>query len=205
MNDAGGGSRHWNQSTWGGIVLVAVALVGWFGTGGLAIGTLGAMGPGLLPRALAAMVGVCGVALLAIGLVRLGEQISGFALRGAVMVPLAIVAFALTIRSVDVAGFKTPGLGLAVAGPLAVLIGGHATPEAKLGELLPLSLILTAFCLVLFGDALNLPIPIFPEEARPYFAGWTQRGILRAIAAAMAAAGLLLALPKLIGLFGRRA
>jgi hypothetical protein len=198
MSQLAGGSKHWNQSIWGGAVLLTVAAVGVFGTGSLPMGTLGAMGPGLLPRALAVMVGLCGLALVGFGLIRLGEQISGFSLRAALVVPFAILLFALTIRPVDIGLLKTPGLGLAVAGPLAVLVGGYATPDARFGELLPLSLILTAFCLLLFGDALNLPIPIFPEEARAWFGGWSQKQILRSIAGAMGVVGLLLAAPLII-------
>ena len=36
----------------------------------------------------------------------------------------AVAAFALTIRPVELGGASTPGLGLIVAGPLAVVIGG---------------------------------------------------------------------------------
>src|SRR5690606_32927217 len=75
-----------------------------------------------------------------------------------------------------------------VAGPLAIIIGGFASPEARLRELVILSLSLTPFCMVLFGDLLNLPIPIFPQSLAGLFpADWSQKGILRATAAAMAA------------------
>ena len=62
-----------------------------------------------------------------------------------------------------------PGLGLAFAGPLAILIGGYATPEARLRELVILALGLTPFCMLLFGDLLNLPIPIFPAALADSF------------------------------------
>lgn len=193
-SDDAGGARGLNQSTAGGLAMLALAGVALWSTRGLDMGTLGQMGPGFLPRALAGAVGLCGLALVGFGTVRAGERISGFSLRGALLVPLAIVLFALTIRPVDIGLATTPGLGLAVAGPLTVLVGGFATPEARLRELIPVALLLNAFCIVLFGDLLNLPIPIFPEAARPWFAGWTQHGILRAIAGGMAVLGAVFAL-----------
>ena len=95
----------------------------------------------------------------------------------------------------------TPGLGLVVAGPLAIVISGYATPEARFRDLLVLALSLTAFCMVLFGDLLNLPLPLFPQplaDALP--ADWTQRQTLRATAGALALAA---AAVWLLGRLGR--
>lgn len=185
-----GAWRHLNQSVVGGGALVALAAVALWALRDLDVGTLGQMGPAFLPRALAVMVGASGIALIVIGVTRSGERISGVALRGALVVPLAILLFALTIRPVDLGFFHTPGLGLMVAGPLTVIVGGFATTDARLRELVPLAFLLIAFCIVLFGDLLNLPIPVFPEAIRPYFGGLSHRGILRAIAAGMTAIGL---------------
>jgi hypothetical protein len=85
-----------------------------------------------------------------------------------------------------------PGLGLLVAGPLAIILGGFATPEARLRDLVILALSLTPFCMVLFGDLLNLPIPVFPQALTGLFpADWSQKAVLRATAAIMAAVALL--------------
>ena len=52
-----------------------------------------------------------------------------------------------------------------------------------------LALSLTPFCMVLFGDLLNLPIPVFPQALTGLFpADWSQKAVLRATAAIMAAA-----------------
>jgi hypothetical protein len=94
-----------------------------------------------------------------------------------------VLAFAATIRGLALGPVTIPGLGLIVAGPLAIFIGGFATPEARLRELVILALALTAFCMILFGDLLNLPIPLFPQWfADLYPAGWTNDGRLRATA-----------------------
>ena len=45
---------------------------------------------------------------------------------------------------------------------------------------------LTAFCMILFGDILNLPIPVFPNALLDVFpAGWSQKAILRLAAGAL--------------------
>lgn len=71
--------------------------------------------------------------------------------------------------------------------------GGHAAPEARLRPLVLLALFLTPFSLLLFGDLLNLPIPIMPRFLQDQLlAGWGYRGALRLAAATMLVAGLIL-------------
>lgn len=175
------------QSLAAGLALLALAALAFWLTADLASGTLRELGPALLPRALAAGVGLCGLALVAAGFVGAGERLDAWGLRGPVFVLAGIAAFALTIRPVEVGGASTPGLGLIVAGPLAVIIGGFATPEARLRELVILAFALTAFCMVLFGDLLNLPIPVFPRALADLLPPeWSQRFILRASAGSLA-------------------
>src|SRR6185436_6700531 len=88
-----------------------------------------------------------------------------------------------------------PGLGLLVAGPLAIFISGYATGEARARDLVILSLALTAACMELFGDMLNLPIPLFPQAMAGLFpADWSQKAILRATSIVLAGAAVLILL-----------
>jgi hypothetical protein len=110
-------------------------------------------------------------------------------------VVLGVLAFAATIRGFNLGSLAVPSLGMVVAGPLAIVIGGYATPEARLRELVVLALLLTAFCMVLFGDLLNLPIPLFPQSVSDlYPATWSSDGRLRATAGLMVLAGILVLL-----------
>jgi hypothetical protein len=187
------------QSFVSGLVLVALAAFALWLTSDLPQGTLRAMGPAMLPRWLAIGVGLCGIALVAIALLRDGEPLEGFTLRGPVVVALAILSFGVTIRGFGIGAVQVPQLGLLVAGPLAIFVSGFATPEARLRELLILALALTAFCMVLFGDLLNLPIPMYPQAfADLYPAGWSSDARLRATA------GLLIVLAVAIHLATRR-
>ncbi len=177
------------QSLAGGLLLIALAALALWLTRDLDQGTLNAMGPAMLPRWLAIGVGLSGLALVAFSFIRGGDALERWSLRGPFFVIVGILSFALTIRSFSFAGITTPGLGMVVAGPLAIIIGGLATPEARLRDLVILALSLTPFCMVLFGDLLNLPIPVFPQALTGLFpADWSQKAVLRATAAILAAA-----------------
>lgn len=177
------------QSFAGGILLIALAALALWLTQDLDQGTLSSMGPAMLPDWLAYGVGLCGIALLVFAFVKEGEALEQWSLRGPFFVLLAILSFAVTIRPFSLGALTIPGLGLIVAGPLAIILGGFATQEARLRELVILALSLTPFCMVLFGDLLNLPIPIFPQALTTLFpAEWSQKDVLRATAAIMATA-----------------
>ncbi|MXQ14423.1 tripartite tricarboxylate transporter TctB family protein [Microvirga makkahensis] len=180
------------QGVAGGILLLALAALALWLTRDLDQGTLNAMGPAMLPRWLAIGVGLSGLALIAFAFIREGEPLERWSVRGPFFVIAGILAFAVTIRDFSFGPLALPGLGLVAAGPLAILIGGYATPEARLRDLVVLSLSLTPFCMVLFGDLLNLPIPIFPQALAGLFpADWSQKAILRATAAVMAVAAVI--------------
>ena len=184
----GGGPVRVPQSLIGGLLLIALAALALYLTRDLDQGTLNAMGPAMLPRWLAIGVGLSGLALVVFGFLKEGDALERWSLRGPVFVIGAILAFAVTIRPFSFGGVATPGLGLLVSGPLAIILGGFATPEARLRDLVILALSLTPFCMVLFGDLLNLPIPVFPQALTGLFpADWSQKAVLRATAAIMAA------------------
>src|ERR687898_1033812 len=188
---AGAGPIRAPQSLIGGLLLIALAALALYLTRDLDQGTLNAMGPAMLPRWLAIGVGLSGLALVVFGFLKEGDALERWSLRGPVFVIGAILAFAVTTRPFSLGGVATPGLGLLVSGPLAIILGGFATPEARLRDLVILALSLTPFCMVLFGDLLNLPIPVFPQALTGLFpADWSQKAVLRATAAIMAMAAL---------------
>ena len=199
MSDTSVGARRTRsvvrapQSFVAGLGLVLLGLFGIWAARDLARGTLGSMGPGMVPHWVAIGVTIGGGALAVTGLVREGAGLQTFGLRGPLTVVLAILAFTVTIRPFTLGSVVTPGLGLIVAGPLAVIIGGYATPEARFRELLILALFLTAGCMLLFGDLLNLPIPIFPTALIEAVSGTIpSRMMLRLGAGGLALAGLAL-------------
>jgi hypothetical protein len=176
----------------GGLLLVALGGLAFWLARDLDPGTPREMGPGMMPRWLAVGVALCGLALLISAFLvpravnEEGEQT--LPLRGPFFVVAAILVFAATIRPLSIGDVILPGLGLAASGPLSLLIAGYATPEARLRDLLALSFGLTAFCMALFGDLLNQQIPIMPRALADMFPpGWSEKAILRATTALLAA------------------
>jgi putative tricarboxylic transport membrane protein len=133
-----------------GVSLVALGLFALWAGADLDMGTRRAPGPAALPRAVTLLILGGGLVMTAAALVKGGEPLGRWPLRGPLFVSLAVVAFAVTIRSV----------GLAVAGPLVVLVSGAASEETRPKELVIFAVVLTAFCIGLFKVALGLPIPV---------------------------------------------
>ena len=135
-----------------GLFLLAIAGAGFCGAWDLRAGTLGGIGPGLLPKAVAVLVAFFGVVLVVGAFATEGNALERWSLRGPVFVLGAAVVFALTIRD----------WGLAVAGPLVVLISACADRGVRFLEIMLFAVALTAFCAVLFKFLLRLPIPLAP-------------------------------------------
>ena len=136
----------------GGLVVIAVALFAFWQSADLPIGTLGEVGPGMLPRGLAILLGLLGALLVVDSLAEEGAPLDRWSIRGPVLVLGAVVAFGLTVRP----------LGLVGAGPLAVIISAFASDEVRWKETILLGVLMTAFCIALFKYALGLPIPLAP-------------------------------------------
>jgi hypothetical protein len=135
-----------------GFFLLAVAGVGYFGAWDLTTGTLGGMGPGLLPKAVAVLIAAFGALLVVEAFVTEGHALERWSLRGPVFVLGAAVVFAFTIRD----------WGLVVSGPLAVLLAACADKRVRPVEIVVFAIVLTVFCTVLFKFLLRLPIPLAP-------------------------------------------
>jgi putative tricarboxylic transport membrane protein len=135
-----------------GLVVIAVAAFAFWLATDLPIGTLGGMGPGMLPKALAVLFGLLGALLVLDSFVETSLPLERWSIRGPVLVALAIAAFGLTVRP----------LGLVVAGPVAIVVAGFASNEVRWGETIVVGVLMTAFCIGLFKFALGLPIPLAP-------------------------------------------
>ena len=133
-------------------MVIAVALFAFWQAADLPIGTMGGMGPGMLPKSLAVLFGVLGALLVLGSVFEAGPPLERWSIRGPVFVALAIVAFGLTVRP----------LGLVVAGPVAIVIAAPASEEVRWVETIVVGVLMTAICVGLFKFALGLPIPLAP-------------------------------------------
>jgi hypothetical protein len=128
------------QDLLAGLVLIGVALFALWAAASLSQGRLGAVGPGMMPRGTAILVGLVGLLVALTAFVAPGPRLERWSLRGPFFVCLALVAFAITIR----------WIGLLVAGP----------PETRIKEILLFGIAVTIFSIALFKYVLNLPIPV---------------------------------------------
>ena len=132
--------------------MLSIAAVALWQSADLTAGSLRQIGPGFMPRVLAAITGLCGLVLCAYALAGRGAMMERWSVRGMVFVLAGIAAFAMTVRP----------LGLAMAGPLVVIISAFATSEVRWREILLFGLALTAACVILFKVLLRLPVPLAP-------------------------------------------
>ena len=91
-------------------------------------------------------------AVVADDIIPLGNRLEAWSVRGPLFLLGAVVVFAATVRP----------LGLAFAGPLAVILASLADRDTKLKEVVPFALLLSAACILLFKYALRQPIPVAP-------------------------------------------
>lgn len=137
-----------------GLFLLAIAGIAFVGGWKLSMGTMSGVGPGMLPKVVAAMVAAFGVLLILQSFKVVGEQLESWSIRGLVFILSSLLVFAATVRT----------LGLAFAGPLAVIISAFAEKHVRVKEIIIYAVLLTAACIVLFKYMLKLPIPILPDN-----------------------------------------
>jgi len=133
-----------------GVVLICLCAVVLWAVSGLSMGTVKFMGPALFPRVLAIMVGISGVALIVLSLLRDGEALQKWTLRGPILVTVSIILFAVTVRD----------FGLAIASFLALFVSGFANPDGRPRETWIFAVALTIACVIVFRYFLDMAVPV---------------------------------------------
>lgn len=139
-----------NQDLAGGLFLIVTGLIFLWQGSDLPMGTLRAVGPGLLPRAVAVMLIAGGAMLAVMGVGKDKERLPFFSYRGVFFIIGGILIFGFLIRTV----------GLIAAGPLSMIFASYASRETRIVETAVFSVVMTAFCIFLFKYLLALPIPV---------------------------------------------
>jgi putative tricarboxylic transport membrane protein len=141
------------QDYFGGIALIGLALFAFWASSDLP-GMRGfSFGPGTAPRLFASVLLGLAVVITAIGLFVEGTELETYAIRGPIMVTIAIVTFAVVIRPI----------GLVAASFLTFMIASVGSRETRWIEALIAAIALTIFCVFLFVYALNLPFQLWPR------------------------------------------
>ncbi|MGW8394471.1 tripartite tricarboxylate transporter TctB family protein [Pseudoduganella sp. HUAS MS19] len=140
--------RH-PKDFWTGVIFIAIGLGAVFTRGDLAMGTSLRMGPAFFPVVLGVLLVLIGAAGVLRSFFRHGEPMEKLHLKPLVLVTLAVVLF----------GFLMRGAGLVPAALVLVLVSASASPKFHWKEKALLAVGLAAFAYVLFIKLLGLPIP----------------------------------------------
>jgi putative tricarboxylic transport membrane protein len=141
------------QDYYGGLALIFLALFAFWASSDLS-GMRGfSFGPGTAPRLFSAILLVLGVAVTLVGLFVEGQHLEAYAIRGPVMVTIAILLFAALIRPV----------GLIISSFLVFIVASSGSQDVRWVEALIAAIVLTAFCVFLFVYALGLPFQLWPR------------------------------------------
>jgi hypothetical protein len=135
------------------VFLVALGALAYVLAGELSVGTAASMGPGYVPRALAIIIMVYGLALGVHAMFKGREAFPAIQRRPLTLIVAAVALFALLL----------PRAGLALTSFAVVVCAGFAAYDARLRENAILGVALAAFAVVLFVSVLGLPIPVWPQ------------------------------------------
>jgi putative tricarboxylic transport membrane protein len=151
---------------YGGLALIALAIIAILATGELPGQHGFAFGPGTAPRMFATLLAIVGAIVALGGLFFDGPPIEAFAIRGPAYVLVAILVFAGMIRGIDLRmigiPYTIPSLGLVVSTFAAFIISIMGSTEMKWVESLIAAVAMTAFCIGLFVYLLQLPFQLWP-------------------------------------------
>jgi putative tricarboxylic transport membrane protein len=138
---------------WGGLVLIAVAILAIWASRDLPGQRGFAFGPGTAPRLFAGLLVGLGAIVALVGLVTDGPRIEKYKVRGPVLVIASILLFAAMIRP----------LGLVIASYVTFIVAILGSKEMRVIESLLGAAVMTAFCVGLFVYLLNLPFQLWPR------------------------------------------
>ena len=152
---------------WGGLALMAVAILALWASRDLPGQRGFAFGPGTAPRLFAGVLAALGAAVAFVGLVTDGPPIEKYKIRGPAFVIVSILLFSIMIRGFSVAIFgipiSMPSLGLLPSTFIAFMVSIMGSSEMRWVESLIAAVGMTAFCWGLFVILLNLPFQLWPR------------------------------------------
>src|SRR5712672_1450022 len=177
-----GGSRIRDpRDFYGGLALIALGVFALWASRDLP-GMHGfAFGPGTAPRMFAIVLIGLGAVIAGMGLITEGAAVERYEITGPTLINLAyilvvsaqtfsfkMVALAVlvlgVILSVLVFAMAVRPLGLVIASYFSILAASFATHEVRPLEAFIWSAVLSAFCVLLFPIALNLPLQLWPTN-----------------------------------------
>jgi hypothetical protein len=111
------------------------------------------MSSGYVPRLLCLLLAVIGVFVAVRSFVIEGPDLTAVRPRPLLLITAAVVVFAFSIQT----------LGLVLATALITIIGGFASPQVRVIEMIAAAAVLAVMTTAIFIWGIGLPIPIWPE------------------------------------------
>src|SRR5258705_759542 len=142
---------------WGGLALMAVAILALWASRDLPGQRGFAFGRGTAPRLFSGLLAALGGAVTVVGVFSDGTEIEKYKIRGPALVVVAILLFAALIRP----------FGLVAATYMAFMVSIMGSSEMRWIESLIAAAVMTLFCVLLFVYLLNLPFQLWPQPNGP--------------------------------------
>jgi hypothetical protein len=111
------------------------------------------MSSGYVPRLLCLLLALIGLLVALRSFVIEGPALAAVRPRPLVLITAAVVVFAFSIQT----------LGLVIATVLITMIGGFASPQVRVIEMIAAAAVLALLTTAIFVWGIGLPIPIWPE------------------------------------------
>jgi putative tricarboxylic transport membrane protein len=111
------------------------------------------MSSGYVPRLLCLLLAVIGIFVALRSFVIEGPALTAVRPRPLLLITAAVVVFAFSIQT----------LGLVLATALITIIGGFASPQVRIVEMIAAAAVLAVMTTAIFIWGIGLPIPIWPE------------------------------------------
>ena len=141
--------RH-PKDFWTGIIFLFIGIAAIVIGRDYPMGTAGRMGPAYFPTVLGGMLALIGLIGVIRSFLRAGEPVGKFHIKEIVLILVAVLLF----------GFLVRGAGLVPAALVLVLLSAYASPKFTWGASLLLAVGLAVFAVVVFVKLLGLPMPI---------------------------------------------
>ena len=141
--------RH-PKDFWTGIIFLFIGLAAVVIGRDYTMGTAGRMGPAYFPTVLGGLLALIGLIGVIRSFLRAGEPVGKFYIKEIVLILVAVLLF----------GFLVRGAGLVPAALVLVLLSAYASPKFTWGPSILLAIGLAVFAVVVFVKLLGLPMPI---------------------------------------------
>ncbi|ABR91100.1 small permease component of tripartite tricarboxylate transporter [Janthinobacterium sp. Marseille] len=148
--------RH-PKDFWTGVIFLVIGLAAVIIGRDYNMGTAGKMGPAYFPTILGGLLALIGVAAMVRAFFHDGEPVGKFAVKETILILTGVLLF----------GFLVRGAGLVVAVFAIIMFSAYASAKFKWIPAIALAIGAAVFAVVVFVEALGLPIAIFG----PWFGG----------------------------------